>query len=471
VVSINKTILVQSDKLLAEVLKKYSIKDAEHAAAYQVLVAAYKHLEKQKWVAEIVATILGTDLDELGRLGGFAHPEHIPQKGKVPNLPGWNYFFHGMGCCLTHIDGVEIDVDFPEGRYDVIDPYFFANYLSSLSEPSVLEAKLVAHNSLKNVWMGELPKLKELELIKGDHAFSLTEKGLSVAQEKAPLWEKLEDLKNPFAKAHVALLLGDSLLARDFLIEEKGSNAYIEIDSLASKYQSTRFDKLMLSLDGKSDGQKKDILKSAASIDEASAIKVIEHILGRTKFDTSTFLALELIDQIGTEKYLQDLERLIDRTWRGKLPQPGIRVTAVGLLMTLYNPETLPKKLKKKLIKALSNRLDRMGDKAAQFLYLLDKAAGLKLFKKNLDSGVPYVKDVTAATLATINNSESIAILENNRSVRATTMLAIVNGIGDRKIRTYTFEEIEAANMESWLRSIYEESKKEYLPLMHKWER
>ncbi len=81
--SINQTIIVQSDKLLSDVISKYSIEEAEFTSAYRLLVAAYKHIDKQKWVAEIVATILGADLDELGRLGGFAHPDHIPQEGKV----------------------------------------------------------------------------------------------------------------------------------------------------------------------------------------------------------------------------------------------------------------------------------------------------------------------------------------------------------------------------------------------------
>jgi len=119
--SLNQTIIVQSDKLLSKLISEYSTEETELASAYLLLVAAYKHIDKQKWVAEIVATILEADLDELGRLGGFAHPENIPQEGKVPNLAEWRYCFHGIGCCLTHDDGTQIDVDFPEGRYDVVD--------------------------------------------------------------------------------------------------------------------------------------------------------------------------------------------------------------------------------------------------------------------------------------------------------------------------------------------------------------
>lgn len=480
--SLNQTIIVQSDKLLSKIISEYSTDEAELASAYRLLVAAYKHIDKQKWVAEIVATILGADLDELGRLGGFAHPDHIPQEGKIPNLAGWRYFFHGIGCCLTHDDGTQIDVDFPEGRYDVIDPYFFGNYLDSLPNPTELESRFVAPNSLSNAWMADLPKLATLGLIE-ESAFTLTEQGYLAAKERAPLWEKLEEQDNQFAKAHIAILLGELLLARDFLSEEKEGESFSKISSLASEFEIDSYDSLMSSLSGKDNHKKKDILKAAASIDSVSAMKVVDHIFDEGDLDSSTFLALDLINQIGPERYSNELEKLVSKAWRGKPPQPGIRVQAVGLLMTLYSPDTLPKKLKKKLIKALSKRLDRMGDDAAKLLYLLDDAAGLRLLKKCLDSKIPIVRDGSAAALATINNLDAINALENHRSATASTMLAIMSNIeiakivplgsevdiGDRTVRTYSFDELEAANMEESLRLNYEDTKVEYLPLMKKW--
>jgi len=480
--SLNQTIIVQSDKLLSKIISEYSTEETELASAYRLLVAAFKHIDKQKWVAEIVATILEADLDELGRLGGFAHPEHIPQEGKVPNLAGWRYFFHGIGCCLTHDDGTQIDVDFPEGRYDVIDPYFFGNYLDSLPTYTELESRFVAPYSLSNAWMADLPKLSTLGLIE-ENAFALTEKGFSIAKERASLWDKLEEQNNQFAKAHIAILLGELLLARDFLLEEKESNSFNRINSLASEFEISSYDTIMLSLDGKDEHKKKDILKAAASIDKKSSIKVVKHIIDEGTLDSTTFLALDLISQIGPERYSNELEKLVSKAWRGKPPQPGIRVQAVGLLMTLYSPETLPKKLKKKLIKALSKRLDRMGDDAAKLLYLLDSTAGLRLLEKCLDSRVPIVKKGGAAALATINDSKSLKILEDHHSIEAKTVLAILNNVeiakiiplgsetdlGDRIVRTYSFDELEAANMEEWLRSTYEDTKIEYVPLMKKW--
>ncbi len=481
--SLNHTIIIHSDELLTKHCSRYRVHEAEFSSAYRVLVAAYKHIDKQKWVAEVVANILGTDLEELGQLGGFAHPEHIPQQGKVPNLPGWRYYFHGIGCCLTYKDGTELDVDFPEGRYDIIDPYFFGNYLSSIHSPTVLESRLINPKSLSNAWMVELPKLIALGLIEGEHTFELTKKGMHFAQDRASLWDRLEGQDNYFAKAHIALLLGDVLLTRDYLSEEKDSDSLNLIIPLAVEFEKASYDNLISSLKGKDEYQKKDILKAAASIDDTSALKVVSYILNKRKLSSLTFLALELIDQIGPEQYSTELEKLLDKAWRGKPPQPGIRVHAARSLMTVYSPETLSKKLEKKLLKALCKRLDRMVDDAAKLLYLIDSSSGLQLLNKCLDSDVPIVRDGGAAALALINTSESLNMLKNHNSITAATMLAIINNveiakvvplgskveIGNKTVRTYTFDELEIANMEEYLRSAYEDITTDYLPLLKRW--
>ena len=131
----------------------------------------------------------------------------------------------------------------------------------------------------------------------------------------------------------------------------------------------------------------------------------------------------------------------------------------------------------------MSKRLDRMGDDAAKLLYLLDSIAGLRLLEKCLDSRVPIVKKGGAAALATINDSKSLKILEDHHSIEAKTVLAILSNVeiakiiplgsetdlGDRIVRTYSFDELDAANMEEWLRSTYEDTKIEYVPLIKKW--
>ena len=84
------------------------------------LIGLVRHRRRQLWVAEVVADRLGGDPAALAEAGALAHPLDRPQRGLVPGLPEWEYFFHGIGCCLTHrITGESIDVDFygPTAEY------------------------------------------------------------------------------------------------------------------------------------------------------------------------------------------------------------------------------------------------------------------------------------------------------------------------------------------------------------------
>src|SRR5262245_24192791 len=69
------------------------------------LVGFVRHERRQKWVGYIVETKLKGSGHELGAMGALAHPEGMEQSNNVPDTPGWRYFFHGSGCCLTHEDG------------------------------------------------------------------------------------------------------------------------------------------------------------------------------------------------------------------------------------------------------------------------------------------------------------------------------------------------------------------------------
>src|SRR5262245_53036598 len=65
------------------------------------LIGLIRHRRRQLWVGNIITERLGGNLLELGRMGAFGHPP-VPQRGPVPGLPEWEYYFHGRGCCLTH---------------------------------------------------------------------------------------------------------------------------------------------------------------------------------------------------------------------------------------------------------------------------------------------------------------------------------------------------------------------------------
>src|SRR5262245_39238779 len=93
------------------------------------LIGLTRHRQRQLWVGEIVTTRLHGHLADIAALGAFGHPEQVPQRGPVPGLPEWEYYFHGKGCCLTNrVTGESIDVDFFEDSAEYFDLFFYENY-------------------------------------------------------------------------------------------------------------------------------------------------------------------------------------------------------------------------------------------------------------------------------------------------------------------------------------------------------
>ena len=111
------------------------------------LIGLVRHRRRQLWVAQVVATRLQGEPESIATRGAFGHPEDIPQRGLVPGLTDWEYFFHGRGCCLTHRgSGEAIDVDSFGETAEYFDIFFYLNYLNSLKDPEPPEARLIALN-------------------------------------------------------------------------------------------------------------------------------------------------------------------------------------------------------------------------------------------------------------------------------------------------------------------------------------
>jgi hypothetical protein len=107
------------------------------------LIGLVRHRVRQWWVHEIIRTRLQGDPSTLARLGSMGHPDDVPQNGSVPGLPEWEYFFHGIGCCLTHkVTGEQIDVNFWGDTAEHFDVFFYTNYLKSLRQPEPPEQRL-----------------------------------------------------------------------------------------------------------------------------------------------------------------------------------------------------------------------------------------------------------------------------------------------------------------------------------------
>jgi hypothetical protein len=107
------------------------------------LIGLARHRERQNWVAEIIRTRLGGNLGNLAGYCSMGPLAGVPRSGSVPGLPEWEYYFHGIGCCITHkVRGDAIDVDFFGDSAECFDWFFYANYLDSLREPDPVEQRL-----------------------------------------------------------------------------------------------------------------------------------------------------------------------------------------------------------------------------------------------------------------------------------------------------------------------------------------
>ena len=112
-----------------------------------LLLSLALHRNRQQFVLESMQFRLGGDVNELAHRGSLGHPE-CPTVGLVPRDTEWEYLFHGRGCAMTNrLSGEYLDVDFLDETADWITPYFYVNYLESLSKPTLL--RLGCENSFQ----------------------------------------------------------------------------------------------------------------------------------------------------------------------------------------------------------------------------------------------------------------------------------------------------------------------------------
>jgi hypothetical protein len=105
------------------------------AEVFWTLVGFIEYLGLQRWVGEVVETRL---------MGPGVSARGIQQRGIVPGLSDWEYWFHGIGCRFTNRkDGRQIDVDWHGGGVEYVDDFFFLGYLQSLKQPGPIEARLL----------------------------------------------------------------------------------------------------------------------------------------------------------------------------------------------------------------------------------------------------------------------------------------------------------------------------------------
>ena len=144
--------------------------DGLDGPARALLADLVRHVDRQGWLAVVVFTDLGGDPEIIGEHGALGHPADCPPSGPLASHPGWSYRFHGMGCAFEHEDGRLLDVDFVDGRWDLVDPHFYHRYLDSLPAPNLAQNVLRRPAPFREAWMADLSRSKAPRVVGGGDA-------------------------------------------------------------------------------------------------------------------------------------------------------------------------------------------------------------------------------------------------------------------------------------------------------------
>lgn len=282
-----------------------------------------RHRERQSWVAEIVRDRLQGNLRHLARRGSLGHPADVPQRGSVPGLPEWEYYFHGRGCCVTHkVDGDAIDVDFHGGTGEYIDQYFYLWYLKSLRRAQPPERRLLElHPSFDAIRLA-IPKLLSMGAItplKGRdvHPFRVAE---SVMSHSEKIERFCSSFQMPERRVWFAALVGDWLAADE---AAQGHPELIEITGpRAEACRNLREDRILAEL--KRSERPDEALHGLADLGSGRLDECVERVLSGP-LGGPVSVALEITDKQTDARWCPSLFALFNRIHPDANPHVWIR--------------------------------------------------------------------------------------------------------------------------------------------------
>jgi hypothetical protein len=363
-----------------------------------------RHRKRQLWVAEIIRTRLGGSLTDLARLGALGHPPQS-QDGTVPGLPEWEYYFHGIGCCLTHkVTGERIDVDFWEDTGEYFSIFFYEQYLESLRRPDAAEGRLLElHRSVRGVRLSVegLARAGTLTPLPGreSHPYRVSDEVLARADTIDDFCAAWADVGQ---RRWLAALVGDWPAAQD-AVAGSGHTAWAAVsEERAVQCRELRRRRLLESLGDQMEAS--DALHGLADLGPSAVAPVLADVLQGPPSGT-TSAALEIIEQLNDPGWCPHVHTLFRRTHPGASPpQPHLWMASLKFLL-------------------------RHGHRTGELLATLPAAAGaeigeacllalehapelaLPLFRRGLLSDIPANRSMIAAVLALIDKPWSRRVL------------------------------------------------------------
>lgn len=505
---------VPTDDELGALLKSPSLDTGLDHWALWTLVCLCRHVRRQKWVGYIVETKLKGDLSLLGRAGAMGHPEEIPQSGAVPDEPGWSYYFHGRGCCLTHQkDGVSIDVDFDDqGSTERIDRFFYSTFLEELKHPELPEQQLRRKAPLQHAWQANISVLVSAGCLETGRGLPITHLGQGLFSSLEPLVESMDALLTSDTVSanrrllFAALSLGEVVLARQFCKQGELDPALAaEIDKAAEQLMRQRAAQFTGALQKTADNPDSCLLAALADLGIKFSKTAVTQCLFREPIDGVANTALAVLIDWNEPDLATTLEQLVGRRYeqafgirsrvsrflgsdagKDKLPRSYQLVHAITGYLNVVPPTLVKLELRDKLISLLEESSGANSGEAALLLYALSAARGLNRLRVALSGSVPAAHTDSAAACVLIGTAAAQQVLvdalvnpnlqiQHNAACAlerfpsaearelATRWQARLDGIDSpagkevaiegRSITTYTFDDVSHANMSLFLTS------------------
>lgn len=487
------------------------------------LICLRRHLDRQKWVGYIVESRLKGDLRQIGCAGAFGHPEGLPQLGKVPDEPDWNYYFHGCGCCLTNdVTGSRIDVDFSrEGDSDKIDRFFYTDFLLSLTRAGFPEDAIRRREPLQHAWQVEIDRLSAASCVETEHGLRLTLHGIRVAEALEPLgkkiaqlleWETISALR---AVVYAALAVGDVILASQVVPRaDVSAELQTRIDFESERARRSR----MLLLEGALGGNasyRPAFLSALADLGPEFSEEAVIKRLFQSPVDGVANTALEILCWWNRPTLVGVLKELLNRRyseasgfssflrrWRTSRSDKADReprnyqvIHATVALFQRVRPDSLDARFKAKIRFLIENAGGAQAGEAALLMYLLDTRSGLQRLRSALSGDMPAAHQDAAAACVIIGNEEAKEILKDALSnqdaqiqhtaacaltafpsedakISAREWLTRNDGIKEplgkevtvlgRTTPVFTFEDISHANMDMFFKSSFDRLRKDF---------
>ena len=375
------------------------------------LLGLVRHRGRQQFVLDTIRYRLNADQDAIAAGGAFGHPD-IPQKGIVPGLSEWEYFFHGRGCCLTHrTTGEAIDVDFYDATADWFDDFFYINYLQSLKKPVFVEQRLVKlHPSFRTIRLA-IDDLFDAGLLERFE----DRKVVRLAFDHEPLAELLDVLEDRwddmFSQRAAAAAVGDWFLFTQVASDDLSSAVQ---DNLRQCRDDRGVDLMSRFRSGTSD--QADALRALQDVESPLLGEAIAEALSGPPSGT-TSAALDVIEESDDASWCELLKVLLSRVDpNGEIPEPMVWTRCADFL--LRHGHSLD--IRRQLQRVKSNCL---GDVAILTLEFFPDIS-VETFRRALRSGIPCNRITAAAALAIIDQdwsrSELAAVLKESSDHVAT---------------------------------------------------